>query len=129
MKHLTQLLVLALAAIFLTLFTFSSSSYAQHGAHGAGFVDLNGDGYHDNAPASDGDGINDRMQDADGDGIPNGTDPDWVKPQDGTGKKHGQMKSGRSGKMLLLHKDFGFKGAKSSQRTGTGICDGTGPKG
>jgi len=33
----------------------------------------------------DGDGFNDLAPDADGDGIPNGLDPDYVKPQDGTG--------------------------------------------
>jgi len=38
-----------------------------------GFVDENGDGFNDLAP------------DADGDGIPNGLDPDYVKPEDGTG--------------------------------------------
>jgi len=27
--------------------------------------------------------------DADGDGIPNGQDPDWVPPLDGTGYQHG----------------------------------------
>lgn len=32
-----------------------------------------------------GDGINDLAKDADGDGIPNGQDPDWAKPADGTG--------------------------------------------
>jgi len=41
----------------------------------------------------DGDGINDRAKDADGDGIPNGQDPDWVKPKDGTGYK-AQVKKG-----------------------------------
>lgn len=33
----------------------------------------------------DGDGFNDLAPDADGDGIPNGLDPDYVKPEDGTG--------------------------------------------
>jgi len=33
----------------------------------------------------DGDGINDLARDADNDGIPNCIDPDWVRPQDGTG--------------------------------------------
>ena len=36
----------------------------------------------------DGDGFNDLAPDADGDGIPNGQDPDWVKPEDGTGNQH-----------------------------------------
>ncbi len=34
---------------------------------------------------ADGDGFNDLAPDHDGDGIPNGLDPDWVKPEDGTG--------------------------------------------
>lgn len=38
-----------------------------------GFIDENGDG------------INDLARDADNDGIPNCVDPDWVRPQDGTG--------------------------------------------
>ena len=33
----------------------------------------------------DGDGFNDLAPDSDGDGIPNGLDPDYVKPEDGTG--------------------------------------------
>ncbi len=33
----------------------------------------------------DGDGFNDLAPDADGDGIPNGLDPDYVKPEDGSG--------------------------------------------
>lgn len=39
----------------------------------------------------DGDGINDLARDADNDGIPNCMDPDWVRPQDGTGyqNRHG----------------------------------------
>ncbi len=41
-----------------------------------GFVDENGDGFNDLAP------------DADGDGIPNGLDPDYAKPQDGTGNQY-----------------------------------------
>ena len=43
--------------------------------HGKNFVDLNGDGYNDNAP------------DHDGDGIPNGLDPDWKGPKFQYGKK------------------------------------------
>ena len=33
----------------------------------------------------DGDGINDNAMDHDGDGIPNGKDPDFERPEDGTG--------------------------------------------
>ena len=42
--------------------------------HGRHFIDLDGDGYNDNAP------------DHDGDGIPNGLDPDWKRGQGGRGK-------------------------------------------
>jgi hypothetical protein len=42
--------------------------------HGCRFIDLDGDGYNDNAP------------DHDGDGIPNGLDPDWQRRQGGRGK-------------------------------------------
>ena len=44
-----------------------------------GFVDEDGDGFNDLAP------------DADGDGIPNGQDPDYVKPADGTGSQFKQQ--------------------------------------
>ncbi len=39
----------------------------------------------------DGDGINDLARDSDNDGIPNCVDPDWARPQDGTGfmNRHG----------------------------------------
>ena len=90
----------------------ASPTFAQQNAdttktkHGIRFVDLNGDGYNDNAPDHDGDGIpngldpdydgakrfglmrgfvdldgdgiNDNARDDDGDGIPNGLDPDYV---------------------------------------------------
>lgn len=36
----------------------------------------------------DGDGFNDLAPDADGDGIPNGLDPDFVRPEDGTGNQY-----------------------------------------
>lgn len=36
----------------------------------------------------DGDGFNDLAPDHDGDGIPNGLDPDYVRPEDGTGEQH-----------------------------------------
>jgi len=46
--------------------------------HGPLFVDEDGDGYRDNAP------------DHDGDGIPNGRDPDYKRPLDGSGRLAGQ---------------------------------------
>ncbi len=114
--------------------------------HGRQFIDLDGDGYNDNAPDADGDGIpngldpdytgpktraghgakgfvdldgdgiNDNAMDADGDGIPNGQDPDYVRPMDGSGAKKmfGAQKKGMT---------------PQGTGTGTGDCDGTGPKG
>ncbi|MCF8373866.1 MAG: hypothetical protein K9H64_19745 [Bacteroidales bacterium] len=109
----------------------------------SGFIDLNGDGFNDNALDADGDGIpngqdadytgakarkghgakgfvdldgdgiNDNALDADGDGIPNGQDPDFVKPLDGSGAGHGYG-NGQGG------------GNGSGSGSGTGVCDGTG---
>ena len=42
--------------------------------HGPNFVDLDGDGFNDNAP------------DFDQDGIPNGMDSDWSRQRDGKGR-------------------------------------------
>jgi len=56
--------------------------------------------------------------DDDGDGIPNRTDPDHIRPRDGSGHKfgkgHGKMQRGSGG---------------NGPRLGNGVCDGTGPKG
>jgi hypothetical protein len=123
------------------------------------FVDENGDGINDLAKDADGDGIPNGQdldwtrpldgtgykeqskkgaagttgtadaksgnayqlaRDDDGDGIPNGQDPDWVKPQDGTGYK-GQHKIGKG--------SFRTGTTAAGRTTGTGVCDGTGPKG
>jgi len=113
--------------------------------HGTGFIDVNGDGYNDNAPDVDGDGIpngkdedytgskvrkngkgfvdlngdgiNDNAFDSDGDGIPNGQDPDFVKPEDGTGRK---MMNGKNNQNK-------FGGNKYVPGSGTGN-NGVGPK-
>jgi hypothetical protein len=94
--------------------------------HGAGFVDLNGDGFNDNAP------------DIDGDGIPNGQDPDYVRPQDGTGQK---KMNGKNSKTTFGGNKYGpgngtgnsgigpKDGTGKGSGNGTGVCDGTGPKG
>jgi len=125
------------------------------------FVDENGDGINDLAKDADGDGIPNGQdpdwvkpadgtgymqrngqgaagenggyayqltRDDDGDGIPNGQDPDWVKPADGTGYQ-GQHQNGRMAKSGFAKEAFrtGLQGA--ARATGTGVCDGTGPKG
>jgi hypothetical protein len=61
--------------------------------------------------------------DDDGDGIINCEDPDYVRPMDGTGKKLGQRHAGQLGK------GNGLKNAGVVDCPGTGVCDGTGPKG
>lgn len=89
-----------------------------------------------------GDGICDVARDHDGDGIPNGQDPDWTKPQDGTGyqdrSRIGRPADGttgrgpQAGKMTMSNFAKGSfrQGMTSAGRTtGTGVCDGTGPKG
>ncbi len=116
MKKLNLVAFLTLS-LLVALVTMPVGLYAQTSttAHGSHFVDVNGDGYNDNAPDADGDGIpngqdpdyvrsgsgrgrgfvdadgdgfNDNAQDADGDGIPNGQDADYQRPADGTGQKH-----------------------------------------
>jgi hypothetical protein len=78
--------------------------------------------------------------DDDGDGILNCQDPDYVRPQDGTGKKLGKMHSGKSmngkggygpsngaGNSGIGPRDGSGYGKASG--AGNGVCDGTGPKG
>jgi hypothetical protein len=93
--------------------------------HGTGFVDLNGDG------------INDNAIDSDGDGIPNGQDPDYVKPKDGTGQKYQYGKGkgeNKKGNMWGPNDGTGNSGIGPKDGTGygpggsTGNCDGNGPK-
>lgn len=50
----------------------------QSATQGGKFIDLNGDGYNDNAP------------DADGDGIPNGQDPDYVRSTNSKAMQNGK---------------------------------------
>jgi hypothetical protein len=76
----------------------------------------------------DGDGICDHFRDADKDGIPNCQDPDWKRPQDGTGHKHAFGPRGRSFHGGPAWSGRSFRNARGHGR-GAGICDGTGPKG
>lgn len=97
----------------------------QNKVHGKGFVD------------NDGDGINDYAVDSDGDGIPNGQDPDYVKPKDGTGQKNQYAKGkgeNKKGNMWGPNDGTGNNGIGPKDGTGygpggsSGNCDGTGPK-
>jgi hypothetical protein len=116
---------------------------------GKNFVDLDGDGFNDNAP------------DHDADGIPNGLDPEYIKgAQDGTGYQNGSLGENKGEGMAqnktmtksqkfsriqtqsgsMFQKRLGAQGGMNGSGTGicdgtgdggsgTGICDGTGPKG
>jgi len=108
--------------------------------HGKNFVDVNGDGYNDNAP------------DADGDGIPNGQDPDFqgaknraaktgtprFVDENGDGINDNAMSSGNAKNRKGGNgpgDGTGNKGIGPKDGTGygpgakSGNCDGTGPKG
>ena len=82
-----------------------------------------------------GDGICDLARDHDNDGIPNCQDPNWSKPQDGTGYKN--MRGNNSSSNQLGNRK-GYHGGnswnsqsfrKNQASFGSGVCDGTGPKG
>lgn len=115
-----------LAIVALVALGTPAPALAQgHGFNVGGFVDDDGDGYNDLAP------------DADGDGIPNGLDPDYVRPLDGTGQRFGA-----SGDCELLSAQAdGFQhkymnkflnmwqrmfGQTSASQSGYGPGDGTG---
>ncbi len=121
-------LVLALSFYFTSL---DATAQTKVKKSGKAFVDLNGDGICDNFQTGYG-------FDNDGDGIPNGQDPDYVKPMDGSGKKfmHGNMSKNNVGKGAFGPGDgTGNSGIGPKDGTGygsgfgTGTCDGTGPKG
>jgi len=80
----------------------------------------------------DGDGFNDLAPDHDGDGIPNGLDPDYVRPEDGTGARHGQQDGALNQKQLgmLMHlfdpAMARFAGETTANGHMFGLRDGTG---
>ncbi len=81
-----------------------------------------------------GDGICDYYRDHDGDGIPNGQDPDWMRPEDGTGYKnrHGNKFSNQVQHGERLFSGKGWSKAsfrRNFAQFGRGVCDGLGPKG
>jgi hypothetical protein len=103
----------ALALIIGLMFVPIGSASAQTcDSTRAGFVDMNGDGFNDNAP------------DHDGDGIPNGQDPDWImNPQDGTGYQHKHAK-GTVDKAAI--KNAGAPTAQNREQKKLGPADGSG---
>jgi hypothetical protein len=105
---ISRIKIAGMLMLFFTFLAFSSNVSAQvkdqkQFNHGTRFVDANGDGICDNMIDTNNDGIPDQRQ---GNG-----------PKDGTGYKKGfgNGKGNLSGTGL--------------HQFGTGVCDGTGPKG
>jgi hypothetical protein len=76
-----------------------------------------------------GDGVNDLIRDHDNDGVPNCQDPDWKRPQDGTGFKSGQGRNNQEQGRHAGWNNRSFRGLDRLGSIGSGICDGSGPKG
>jgi hypothetical protein len=97
--------------------TASAQGFGQGLGDGTGecqFVDEDGDGFNDLAP------------DADGDGIPNGQDPDYVRPEDGTGNQYAHQHAMQNGQGFR-HGQFGEDAGEGLLTgLGDGECDGTG---
>ena len=74
------------------------------------------------------DGVNDNSRDHANDGIPNGQDPDWAAPKDGSGYQNQNGRRGANGKGNGTGwNNASFRG--QGKGLGTGVCDGTGPRG
>lgn len=85
MKRSISLVLAPALALALGVFAVNANAQGFGPGDGTGdcpFIDENGDGFNDLAP------------DADGDGIPNGLDPDYVRPLDGSGAQHQYGKLG-----------------------------------
>jgi hypothetical protein len=84
-----------------------------------------------------GDGICDGLRDHDNDGIPNGQDPDWSKPKDGTGNQVKNGNANRNSKNQFGNRNGSQNGnnwnkqsfRQSNPGFGSGLCDTTGSKG
>ena len=128
-----NLLLAAFAILGLVMLTTPATQAQTCDGTGSNFVDLNGDGFNDNAP------------DHDMDGIPNGLDDDYIKnAQDGDGYQKGKLGENPEqgmvqNKTMTMTQKFNrlqtFNGSMFQKRIGTlggmngsgaGICDGTG---
>ena len=119
-----QLLSLTLALVFMVLLSTLSTD--------KGYAQSKGNQFSKGAAQQYG------PFDDDGDGIPNGKDPDFVKPADGSGRQFGKMNAGAK---MMNGKGSGYGPGNGSGNQGigprdetgygpgTGTCDGTGPKG
>ena len=123
---MTKNFYLAALCILLTVGIASAQGFGPGDSSGeCQFIDEDGDGFNDLAP------------DADGDGIPNGLDPDYVRPEDGTGSQfkfqHGKLgdQAGQTkGLGLAVAKMFVYQGEvmgkTGAKGNGYGPGDGTG---
>lgn len=140
-----HILLTAFAIFGLLLLTTPATQAQTCDGNGTHFIDLNGDGFNDNAP------------DHDGDGIPNGLDPDWIKnAQDGSGTQAGMLGANKGEGMAQtkaqtktqtkaqskamsqtqkFYKFQAFEGSMFQKRlgalggssgSGAGVCDGSG---
>ncbi len=71
-----------------------------------------------------GDGINDLARDADGDGIPNCQDPDWARPQGGTGYQT-QARKGAGDGTAARNSGYAYQLARDDD--GDGVPNGQDP--
>lgn len=76
------------ATFLMTLVLAIGVAFVFSGVANAQVCDGTGNQYADH----NGDGFNDEAPDHDGDGIPNGQDPDWEAPEDGSGYQHKNLK-------------------------------------
>jgi len=103
---------LSTLVILVSLFIISAGAFAMDKdpeiQHGPRFVDLNNDGYNDNAP------------DADGDGIPNGQDEDYVP----AGQQNGSSNNGTwtRGRRFQNRTNVDI-GPNFIDADGDGVCD------
>lgn len=115
---MSKKILIMLVAIFLVVPFSVLAKKGSGNSNGTGvcqFIDENGDG------------INDNFRDHDGDGIPNRLDPDWTRPEDGSGYKnrYGVTDGESSDKQNRYRRGPRFGG----NGFGSGICDGDGPFG
>lgn len=113
-----KLIVIFVTVMVISVFSLTAGNGPGNGSGDCKFIDENGDG------------INDNFRDHDGDGVPNYLDPDWVKPQDGTGYGTGNGKMNRNRNQRNINGTCSFNSFGNMNNFGgnygSGVCDGTG---
>ena len=133
--------ILAVASVMLIL-GFGSNLMAQKGQGGPNDAST---GRTENRPGArlffmdeNGDGICDHFQDHDGDGIPNGQDPDWERPKDGSGSQKRLGRRQQTGNAFANRNAFREQNGDGRynrsfrfqrNQSGNSGCDDSGPKG